>query len=629
MANSNYKLGVSTGLYTIARSEELASSMAKLGFALTRGVSAIEIAGDVPHEVTQTDGTEIRHVARKQGIDVLFHGSLTVPMCIPERGDYRDAENHMKKSILSAIHCGSRYVNFHSCLNIWLELMTYAGRKLTMSFCDHEGNFISHILKGDSTADKRMRKWFIEQKGEIYIGDILTRDRRIRLNSEVNIQVDRERKEEIRDSLFNILNKRLPQDIPERDKQINKVINDALATGIPPSRELDKIVPGLGDEINDLYERIRERAVLRNAEIEKKITNDTLDSFLAVEKRWYSEELRGPQGIIDGYHIMAHWMFFHKDPMWVEMVRVYKNVLDRYNLDYSNPLWLDDAWKQAEDENDREFKEFFYAVVAAKFLEGHTKRVLRWLENGLIDEYKALPEKTEEERREKSDLLKAAKDIMIVYESPDARDPSHAGMFLLWNPKQVYAAVKAIRKSLSTERVWLLMDFEHVATQGLDPVKDFEETTKMIPDYGNIVYAVHSNAPNPMHAHEPLEIGDVKVYTLLWLLRKTGFGKNRKVYVIYERGGGKDPFVRSVESLRHMVKYIEQDILPANLPVEFFGMVGPVAGDYKRQWQIIQDHKTDPLKDLLEMPEEEWGILSQGAVKKGKRPEVWKKGEMR
>ncbi len=628
MAKSNYSLGVSTGLYSIARSEELASSMAKLGFALTRGISCVEIAGDVPHEVTQTDGKDIRHVASKQGIDVLFHGSLTVPIGIPERGDYRDAENHMKKSIRSAIHCGSNYINFHSCLNIWLELMTYAGRKLTMSFCDHEGHFISNILKGNKPADKRMRKWFIEERGELYIGDILTRDQRIRLNSEVNIQVDRERKEELRDKLLELLDKRLPKDIPDRDKQVNKVINDALATGIPP-RELDKVVPGLGEEINELYERIRERAVLRNAEIEKKITNDTLDRFLGDGKKWYSEELRGVVGIIDGYHIMAHWMFFHKDPMWLEMVRVYKKELEEYKLDYNDPLWLDNAWRKAEDSNDRGFKEFFYAVVAAKFLEGHTQRVLKWLEKDLIEEYQALPENTPEQKRDKKELLEGARKLLITYESPDARDPSHAGMFLLWNPKQVFAAVKAIRKSLKTDRIWLLMDFEHVATQGLDPVKDFEETVKLIPDYGRYVIAIHSNAPNPMHAHEPLEIGDVKVYTLLWLLRKTGFGKDKKVYVIYERGGGKDPFMRSIEALRHMITYIEKDVVPENLPVEFFGMKGPVAGDYKRQWQIIQDHTTDPLKDLLEMPEEDWGIMSQAAVKKGKRPEVWKKGEMR
>jgi len=32
---------------------------------------------------------------------------------------------------------------------------------------------------------------------------------------------------------------------------------------------------------------------------------------------------------------------------------------------------------------------------------------------------------------------------------------------------------------------------------------------------------------------------------------------------------------------------------------------------------------------LLEIPEEEWTMLSQAAIKKGKKAEVWKKGEFR
>ena len=86
------KVGVTTGLYTIARAEELTTTVRKLGFALTMGTSVIEIAGDVPHEVTGTEGRHIRYMASKQGIEVLWHGSLTIPMCMPERAEWRDAQ---------------------------------------------------------------------------------------------------------------------------------------------------------------------------------------------------------------------------------------------------------------------------------------------------------------------------------------------------------------------------------------------------------------------------------------------------------------------------------------------------------------------------------------------------------
>jgi len=114
-------------------------------------------------------------------------------------------------------------------------------------------------------------------------------------------------------------------------------------------------------------------------------------------------------------------------------------------------------------------------------------------------------------------------------------------------------------------------------------------------------------------------------------MRQTGFGKssNETSYIIYERGAAKDPYQESVTVLRLAVRSLEQDIPPDELPEEYFGMKGPVAGDFHRQRQIVQDHAWEPLKDLLEAPDEEWSFLSQAAMKKGKKSEVWKKGEFR
>jgi hypothetical protein len=127
----------------------------------------------------------------------------------------------------------------------------------------------------------------------------------------------------------------------------------------------------------------------------------------------------------------------------------------------------------------------------------------------------------------------------------------------------------------------------------------------------------------------PIEMGDIRIYELLWILRETGFGKKMDTYLIYERGGGDDPFKQSVEVLRLMKEHLEKDIAPKDLPPAFFGVKLGTAGDQRRQEQIVREHAYEPLKDLLEMPEEEWTILSQVALKKGKRPEQWKKEEFR
>ncbi len=598
-----FKVGVTTGLYSITRAEELATAIKKLGFGLTRGTSVIENALDVPHEVTETEGVEIRHIIKKQEVELLLHGSLTIPMCIPERGDWRDAHDHMQKSIRSAVHSGATYINFHSCLNIWLELITYAGRKLTMAFCDHEGRFISHIL----AENEKLRNWFVEERWREYLNDILTHKEYEEAVSAIPQKVESWRKEETRMRLA-------------KAGISKEAINAYLTLGVRPWElltEEQRVV------FRDIIEKVESESSSRAAVMREDGLKNAVREKLKKRGKWESEELRAVVGIIDGYHIMAHHIFFTKDTIWTEMVKMYPKTLEKYKLDYSDDKWLDNAWEKAEGENDRKFKEFFYGVVGAKYLEGHLKRILEWMEKDYIGKDLA----------DNPELQAIARKLLICIEHPDARDPTHAGMHLLWNTRQIYAAIKTIRKTLRTDKVWMLCDFEHLATQGLDPIKDTEEVVKIAPDLGSLVMSVHANAPNPGHAHEPLELGDVRVYRLLWLLRKTGFGKLKNCYIIYERGGAKDPFARSIETLRLCVKYLEKSLDPGpngeNLPAEFFGFEGPVAGGYKRQEQIIREHAWEPLKDLLEMPEEEWTMLSQAAIKKGKKPEAFKKGELR
>jgi len=104
------------------------------------------LASDVPHEVNYTQGRELRHIAKSQGIDITSHGSLTVAMCIPETTEWNTAQEHIQKSIKSAVHEGARYIDFHSCLREWLELFTYASSKLNVVMSDSKGNFIGKLF---------------------------------------------------------------------------------------------------------------------------------------------------------------------------------------------------------------------------------------------------------------------------------------------------------------------------------------------------------------------------------------------------------------------------------------------------------------------------------------------------
>ena len=629
------KVGTSSGIYMAARAEELATAIKKLGYTLTKGVGCMEIAADVAHEVPYTDGVEIRHIARKQGVTLLFHGDLAVPMCIPERGDWREAHEKMTKSVRSAVWLGAKYIDFHACLNVWLEMITYTGRKLTMAFVDQDGNFISKILK----ENRKLREWFIREKGDIYMSDILNREGRTELSTRISVREDQWHKEEtdrrIREGLKPYYDE--PAEIVLRGGEIRtrplrEILDDIVEATILRGLSYKTRNPRIDTVIEKIFNDLRRDRVKMNARIQQEEVDRILEEKLShsdpKKRRWYYEELRTIVGVLDGYHIMNHYLFYTKDPIWVAMAEQYRNLMDKYNLNYSDGMWLDEAWRRAEKDNDREFKEFYYAVGGAKFLEGHIKALLNWIDKTFI------PNEIEKSKEIKSageteELRKVAKNLIIAIENPDARESQYAGLYFLWRPKQIYAAVKTIRKTLNTKRVMMIMDHEHLATQGRDALIESNKTIKTKPDFGSLTISVHSNHPNPLHPHEPIYLGDLVLYELLYNLRRTGLGRTRTAYLIFERGGGEDPYKQSIDNLKRMAFYLEKDVPPKQLPLEFYGMKGPTAGDVIRQGQIIRDHAWEPLKDLLDMPEEEWTFLSQTAVKKGKKPEAWKRGEFR
>ena len=619
-------VGVSSGIYMAARSPELGSIVRKLGFALTRGANAIELAEDVPHEIDFTQGKELRYIAEKQGLTLLLHGSLTVPMAMPERVEWRDAQNHIQKSIRSAVMGGCKYVNFHACLNFWLEMMTYAGRKLTMIFCDHEGNFIDNILAGDK--GKKLREWFTEKKWPDYYRSVLTTEELSEVSREATDKSDKYRNNETV--------KRLREAGIVDERITNWVLTHRTVPPGVDTAQADKI----GTIITDVTKDVRERV----GKIERNSVIKVMQEKLERKGKWDSEEIRGMVSVIDGYHIIGHYLFYTKDPIWLEMVKVYQNVIDRYKtVTFRDPVanevkeypypdgkyWLDGAWEKAESENDREFKEFYYSVCAAKYIEGHISVTLKWMSdespNGLIGSIRA--EATDEKDFEK--LKGIAKELRIALEIPDSRSPEYAGLYLICRPKQIYAAVKTIREQLKTDKLTMLIDFEHITTQGFDALNEIKEFVKLAPDAGKYILSLHVTKPTPLHHHIQVEIGDIDVYKLLWELTKAGLGKYHTTYLIFERGGERDPFKQSVTAIRLMVDQLQQGTKPEELVAkpEFFGVTGPTLGSEERQRVVIQEHARDPIEGLLVVPEETHTALGKAGIGKvGK--EKWKKEEL-
>lgn len=601
MSELKFKVSVSTGLYGIARPEDLATVVRKVGYGLTRGTGAMEIGGDVPHEVDYSEGHEIRYIAEKQGIDINMHGSLTIPFCIPEMVQWQEADDHTHKSLKSAVYAGSKYIDFHSCLHFWLEMMSYVGSRLEIIMCDWNGRFVGELL----FESELLRKFFVENYWDKY--DSLIMGEEIRpIYHEVEIEAQRLAREKL-----------------EKGE-------------IPPDQ--------YGIENGKIHARLLTKRI--QEELFKKLGNEDRR-----KREWYPlGRTRGDY--VDNCAFIVNFLYFSQDSIWLEMVRIYKDVLKPYINEFGsisdpskNIRFLKDSLERANERGDLKFKEFYYGVIGAKFLQGHLIAACRWMAES-VEKYKGCglpsiirnemkmikPPNMEKEYKELMDILK---NLKIAIEMPDARDPKEAGRYMLWKTKQIHIAIMQTRKKLKEEgnpywdKIFMLVDFEHIATQAIDPVEELIDLTSNFPDAGKYVACVHANNPSPLHSHFPIQLGDDRIYRLLWILKEAGMGKDHLTYILFERGGFKDPFQHAVTALKIMVKFLERDVHPDKLPDEFYGVSPRGLLSEERQWVTIFQNAMNPLKGLLKVPEEEHTALSKAALEEGKRPEEWKKEEYR
>ena len=703
-----FKVGTTSGMYTIARSEELAGIIEKLSYTLTRGAACIELAGDVPHEVNYTQGKELRHIAKSQGIDITFHGSLTVAMAIPETTEWNTAQEHIEKSIKSAIHAGAKYIDFHSCLREWLELFTYASSRMHIIMSDSEGNFIGELFKNN----KELTKWFVNESkyrfwsafGGAIVGQELGLKLETAMDEKMNNVIESNKNEIKKDYIGRF------QSLILRDQQkLLMVINDLLEKNMISENEVEhdanggigitpeliqKIIPLVGNTnvFNEEFEEnliglkrlpyhskigeLTRMGIMTDKDIrgkieferEKKI-KEAIEEKLIKYGDWYEKERTGAT-LEMAYYIIAHNMYIKEDPIWEKMVELYKDDLKEEKLGYqpydpdreknydpeedktegkSRLNWLERTILTIDNNPDKElirtFKEFYYGVVASKFLQDHLIATFKWMKKDLPTIIGQEVEMTEsipsDIPKQKEELRSSIKDLIIAIENPDARDPSQAGRFLLWRPKQIFIAIDLLRKKIKEnkgndeelekikdywDKTCMLIDFEHLATQGVDPLQELREMLKdpMTKDYGKIVKTVHAGVPSPLHSHKPIkEVDRMKVYQLLWEMKKAGLGSEIKTYLIFERGGFKEPYGSSVRTLKLFARLMIDNIDPDNVPETFY--VIPKRQDLARQRAMIFEHAMDPIKGMLKIPEEDYAILGTGAMKGGKKPEDWLK----
>src|SRR3989338_6722248 len=379
--SGGFKVAVSSGIYYAARSDEINTFVKKTGYALTRGAGAVEIASDIPHEINFSEGKEIRYISEKMEVDMLLHGDLQAPLELPDRTEWIITQNKLEKAVKSGVYGGCKYVNFHSCLREWLELFTHAGQRLYITMCDPSGNFLGKKLFKNNP---KLVEWFkktslpesIDPKnGKAYFfrRDYAYRWSQVIMGGEATNSIQKATAEDVIDKIYRG---------PEVDPRIRETLE---ANGRQPTIEEKQSAIIQSDYKN--------RIKLENSlvvETRKQIV-EAVGKHLLQGLDWHQEDKFG-ETLDDAYYIVAHNLFLNQNPLWKEMAVMYKDFLSNYYYNFDNPLsddeWLDKAYEKANSEiKDTSilFKEFYYGVVAAKYLQGHIVELAEWMkdDNGL------------------------------------------------------------------------------------------------------------------------------------------------------------------------------------------------------------------------------------------------------
>jgi hypothetical protein len=178
----------------------------------------------------------------------------------------------------------------------------------------------------------------------------------------------------------------------------------------------------------------------------------------------------------------------------------------------------------------------------------------------------------------------------------------------------------------------IAVDIEHMLMDGLN----VEAAVDVLPeDGGKYIRVIHTGWPSPIGpAHIPIPVGSEQqryLYEVYYKMRQKGMLSKWDTYLVFERAGGEDPFKQSIIALRMIKEHLEKDppTNPENLPMQFYGISPEGFMSEQRQVAIIKEHYWDPLKGLLARPEEDYTFFGTAALEKGKRPEDWKKEELK
>jgi hypothetical protein len=630
----SYKIGVSSGWWGIAKSEELLGLARKIGSTATYGVNFVQVDFESVAEFQEPDIVKnIKRLIDTLQVDWGMHGEIGEMMALESaleilwRHSHRRLHQYLDTIYLKFWVEGDyreyipRYIVFHASNTLTIAMIVeryrYAGQMTVTPFGD--ANWAEFISK-----NKGLKEW-VEKSNLLYF--LIGKESALGF---VSI-------EEIKDRVFTWVREK-----KETQEKIKKRMNELIKEGKSPEEA----------------EEIARREV--SEEIRKEEAKYAWEFFRDITRLRFAEGSITFEDI--AYLIVARYLFEERnnpnEPLW--------------NLFFPN-YSTESGWEKLEEDLMGKEVKFFdvkkgevrlppqiVALVAARYVLGHfteknkeefIAEERRQLERILSKEkLKEIEEKfLKKTPFEKLAILnnliaekigKGKRKLMILFENPELKTAGEEGLQRLIHAIDIYRMVKAAEQIAKDVYLGMVFDQEHYLHNNLDPINEIKGLKDEAKDLGKFLLVFHVGAPKPYHpAHEPIDIGSEAqywIYKYAFELRKLGFGvKENEGIFIFERGGargGQYPaqFIgQSAAALRIIVNFLEKDVEPEKLPLEFYGVSSQEILSEERQLAIVKEHFFDPLKGLLQVPEEEYTFLGSKAIEKGKRPEEWKKEELR
>lgn len=560
----------------------------------------------------------IQNIRETQGIEFGIHLPTDMDLCIANAFEWRWRQEQLVMGAKVAKDVGSKFILMHSSSRPRPNITAafFGNPEYHVKLVGPDGTNL-----GDWIEKHGLKEWFMAKFIKVLYHAMGAPPDPTAVNFfEMECETFREGKERIEGVIAKT------KDYGE--EKINKIENEIrkLRKEAARIKEREKLEI-IERKIEELY---RERAFIReqieylDAELIREATNLDLEKarkyrnlyadirradFYELFEYWKKNGSEGQESV--AYLTVAYWLYKMGDPMW-------KYVVGENRDPYYVAKKCDQEMGKIKPK-DIDFLKRVVTAVAGKYIEGHLKTKapqyavkLRDPKTGEIV-YKSVYEFCDENK------------IMIYIET---NMPSHGAEGEL----RIIRAIDHINICKAIDggkRVNYCIDFEHLLTNLIDPVKEAEELAKKYPGSGKYITCLHINAPRPLvAAHAPIEPISHDMYVLykfVYNLKRAGMDN---CYFIWEMGSyGVHQSAIAFRNIIRALTHKPKPIPPDELPPEFFGIDKTFEA---RQFTAMRRHAFEPLRGLLHVPEEEWTMLSRAVVERpGARPEVWERRKYR